>query len=276
MAFDGQPPENERPEQSGHTAPGQFPGQQFRAAPGQPFAAPPNQPWNPAAGYPPLVDLGGSSRPPKNHQARNIILAAIGVIVVALVVAGGVGALAGSTKKVSATPVVTVPSISISFSAPFGSAPASASPPAGAGAPSASAGHVGSTIALTGESPGEKLSVTLVKVAPTTKATDGFSTPPAGDRYFAAQFRLTNTGTTTYSDAVDNDAVALDAKGQQYQTDIVDSVSAGPEFADQLNIVAGGAALGWIVFDVPAAATITAMQFTLDSGFADTGQWSVP
>jgi uncharacterized protein DUF4352 len=127
--------------------------------------------------------------------------------------------------------------------------------------------------------------------AATTKATDQFSTPPrpvtdtsidgfklagaADAGQIAAQFRLVNTGSATYSIAPDNDSVALDAKVQQYQTDIVESISAGPLFADQLNVQPGGTALGWIVFDVPPATTITAAQFTLDSSFGNTGQWAV-
>ena len=49
-----------------------------------------------------------------------------------------------------------------------------------------------------------------------------------------------------------------------------------PSFPASENIAAGASGLGCIVFEVPKAAKITAVQFTLDSGMASqTGQWDV-
>jgi hypothetical protein len=195
-----------------------------------------------------------------------VILLAVGGVVGALVVAGVVGALTRSNNDTT----VSVPSLSLTF--PSFAATASAPAPQAA----AASGHVGSAIPLAGQASGEKVDVTLLKVAATTTATDGFSSPSAGDRYFAAQFRLANTGSLAYTDAADNDAVAFDAQGKQYQAAIVASIAAGPLFGDQLDIAPGASASGWIVFEVPAATTITSVQFTTDSGFGAAGRWSVP
>jgi hypothetical protein len=270
MTSDGEPPAFPAPSYPDPPQPGQppaprgqFPGQQYT---GQPV----NQQWAPVAGYqpPPIRELGGYDRPPKSSASR-VILGAVGVVVVALVVAAVIGF---ATRSKSDNTAISVPSINITFPSLDLTSPAN---PGSAQNTIQASGQLGSTITLNGQSTGEKLDVALLKIAPTTTATDGFSTPPAGDRLFAAQFRLTNTGTIAYTDAPDNDAVALDVAGHQYQTDIVASVSAGPLFSDQLNIAPGSAASGWIVFDVPSATTITTVQFTTDSGFGNTGKWTV-
>jgi Domain of unknown function (DUF4352) len=275
-----EPPPNQPPVAPGQF-PGQFPGQQPGQFPGQQFngPSPGNQPWSPSAGYqpPPLRDLGGYNRPPQQRRGRRV-LGAIGTVIGALVVAGVIGAVVTHSSN-SSKVTVSVPPLSFTFAslAPAPApGPASAATASGAAQPATgAAGPAGSTITIKGQESGEKLAVTLLKVAPTTTATDGFSTPPSGDRYFAAQFKLTNTGTSAYTDSADNDAVALDAGGKQYQTDIVASIAAGPLFSDQLNIAPGATSSGWIVFDVPTATAITSIEFTTDSGFGDTGRWTI-
>lgn len=134
---------------------------------------------------------------------------------------------------------------------------------------------LGDTIDVTGDASGEKLAVTLVKVDPKARSTDGFSSPPAGDAYFAAQIRIKNIGTVAYSDSADNCLAVKDGKGQSFQTDLVSSVSSGPTM-DQLNIAPGDTSLGWVVFDVPTGDAVTQVQFTEDSGMGgDTAQWSI-
>jgi hypothetical protein len=279
--FPQQPPPNQPP--TPPVPPGQFPGQQPGQFPGQQFNPPPGtQQWAPSPGYqpPPLRDLGGYNRPPQRRRGR-VILGSIGSIVAALVVVGVIGAVVTHSSN-SSKVTVSVPPLSLSF-ASLAPAPAPAPASGAASAPASgatqtatgAAAAAGSTITIKGQDSGEKLAVTLLKVAPKTTATDGFSTPPAGDRYFAAQFKLTNTGTEAYNDSADNDAVALDSSGKQYETDIVVSIAAGPLFGDPLNIAPGATTSGWIVFDVPTATTITSVEFTTDSGFGDSGRWTI-
>jgi hypothetical protein len=69
-----------------------------------------------------------------------------------------------------------------------------------------------------------------------------------------------------------NGAVVVDAAGQSSLYDVAGCQS----FPATENIAAGGSGLGCIVFEVPAKAQITEVQFTLDSGFGpQTGQWAV-
>jgi Domain of unknown function (DUF4352) len=134
---------------------------------------------------------------------------------------------------------------------------------------------IGDAVNVTDDS-GDKLAVTLVKVDPHAQSTDGFSTPPSGDVYYAAQVRIKNVGSSAWSDSPSNCMVVKDAKGQTFQTDVVMSISSGPLMADTANLATGDSALGWIVFDVAKGDTVTQVQFTPMSGMGDdTAQWSL-
>jgi hypothetical protein len=134
---------------------------------------------------------------------------------------------------------------------------------------------IGSAITLAGENSGEQMTVTVVKVIASASENDGLSLVPAGDRLYAVQFRLADTGSAAYSDAPSNGAAAVDSAGQSYQAGL-ETVSGCQSFPATENIAPGSSGLGCIVFEVPTAAKITQVQFTLDSGFGpQTGQWNV-
>jgi Domain of unknown function (DUF4352) len=135
---------------------------------------------------------------------------------------------------------------------------------------------IGSAITLNGNGTGEAMSVTVVKVMADAKPGGTISTgPQSGDRLYAVQFRLKDTGSAAYSDSPSNGATVTDSSGQSYQSSL-DTVAGCQAFADTENIAPGGSGLGCIVFEVPKAAKITGIQFTLDSGMGpDTGQWKI-
>jgi Domain of unknown function (DUF4352) len=135
--------------------------------------------------------------------------------------------------------------------------------------------RVGSSITLAGNSSGEQMSVTVVKVINDGQGTD-YTQAPAGDRLYAVQFRLRDTGSAGYSDSPSNGAEVTDSQGQSYESAMADTVSGCVAFPASVNIAPGGTGLGCIVFEVPRAARITGVQFTLDSGMgSQTGQWKV-
>jgi hypothetical protein len=175
--------------------------------------------------------------------------------------AAGLLMLAGC-KSVGSTVSTTAVSTAKATAA---AAPAAAQKPAGLGA----------AIDVTDTS-GDKIAVTLVAVDPKTQATDGFSTPDAGDSYYAAQIQIKDVGSTAWSDDPSNCLVVKDGKGQEFQTTTVESISSGPLMNDTVNLAAGGTSLGWLVFEVPTGDQVTQVQFTPDSGMGeDTAQWSV-
>jgi hypothetical protein len=134
---------------------------------------------------------------------------------------------------------------------------------------------VGDTLTLKGIEDGEQLEVTLKQWLPTAKGADEFNTPSAGKRWAAAQFELTNTGSTVYADSPQNGAQVADAQGQRF-TSWFGEIAAGPQMAADVSLPKGETALGWVVFEVPKDSKIVSVQFAMNSGFSDqTGQWSV-
>lgn len=210
----------------------------------------PPQPQNPPAWYlppEPQHSPPAAFRPGRSHTVRNV-LAAIGSLVV--VIAG-----------------LTVANIGHGFET-------AGSTTAAAGGATKTA-RAGSAITLSGNSGGEQTAVTVTKVIATAQPADELSAAAAGNRLYAVQFRLRDTGRTAYSDAPSNGATVVDSTGQSYNSSLDDAAGC-PSFATPENIAAGASGLGCVVFEVPKSATITAVQFTLDSGTGpDTGQWTV-
>lgn len=132
--------------------------------------------------------------------------------------------------------------------------------------------RLGQTIQLTGNSDGEKIAVTPVKVIQTAKGADEFTSPDKGKRFFAVRFRIKDLGSASYNDAPSNGAEAIDSKGQQFDADIND-IAEGQSLPASTKLAPGESALGYIVFQVPKHATIVKIQFGEDSGFGQTGEW---
>lgn len=135
--------------------------------------------------------------------------------------------------------------------------------------------RIGSAITLAGMYSGEQISVTVTKVIPAASPGDQGSAPRTGDRLYAVQFRLDDTGSTVYSDIPGDGATVVDSAGQSYQASPSTAAAGCLEFPPTEVIGAGDAGLGCVVFAVPAAAKIVAVQFALDSGAGpQTGQWA--
>ena len=151
----------------------------------------------------------------------------------------------------------------VGIGAPTDPAPAVSVPTAG----------VGAAITLTGAK-SLKMGVTVKAVvdnAPSAK----YSKPKAGNRYFAVQLELANTGTVVYSDSPTNRVTLIDTAGQMWDTTYGET-GAGPGFAGSVTIAPDDSRVGWLVFEVPVDQPITKLQVILDSGFADVvGEWSV-
>ncbi|MEU6885368.1 DUF4352 domain-containing protein [Streptomyces viridosporus] len=135
--------------------------------------------------------------------------------------------------------------------------------------------EVGDTLTLKGSEDGSRLDVTVTKIADPAESADEFTEPGAGKRFVGVQFKLVNTGEAAYSDSPSNGAQVADSEGQQFDATFGD-ITAGPSMASSLKLKPGAQGLGWIVFEVPEAAKVATVQFTMDSGFADeTGEWKL-
>jgi Domain of unknown function (DUF4352) len=214
------------------------------------YGPPAGQPPYPGPSYP-----GPGGPPPrrkKRHTIRNVfggIGALIVVIVIITAAHGGSGDHAVTAVQAASTPSST---------------------------PSASrSARIGSAITLAGNSTGEQVAVTVVRVFRHPQPATQFDAPDAGDRLYAVQFRLTDTGSAAYSDSPSNGTAVVDASGQSYESSSDDAAGCD-SFPGTENIAAGSSGLGCVVFEVPKAAVITEVQFTLDSGMGpQTGQWDL-
>jgi hypothetical protein len=279
--YPGQPQYEPGPQPQAGYGPQPYPGQPQYARERQPQAGYGQQPYpgqpryepgrQPQAGYgqqpypaqpqyaPELQPLG---RRRNRHTVRNV-LGGLGGIVVAVVVIS-VATSGGHSVKTSGTGTSGTGTSSTGTS---GRAAAAQGP---------ATARIGSAITLSGFDSGEQMAVTVTKVISHASPGDEFTSAPAGDRLYAVQFRLDDTGSAAYSDSPSNGAEVVDSSGQSYEASIADTASGCTSFPATENIATGASGLGCIVFEVPEAAKITGVQFTLDSGMGpQTGQWDV-
>jgi hypothetical protein len=182
-----------------------------------------------------------------------VAVAVIVIIVAAAIASAGNGSHTVTTGQAGATPT---------------SSASKAASPAGLA-------KIGSAIVLTGNSAGEKMAITVVKVFRHPQPASDFDSPTQGDRLYAVQFRLHDIGSAAYSDSPSNGAAVVDAAGQSYESSL-DNVAECQSFPGTENIAVDGSGLGCVVFEVATSARITEVQFTLDSGMGpQTGQWNV-
>jgi len=216
-------------------------------------------PYPPQPQYVPQMPRAHPLPRQKRHTARNIlvVLGALVAVIIAVIVANSPDHTVSTTGTSSSnTGTDTTGS-------------------GGGGAAKTQTATTGTAITLSGNNSGEQMSVTVTKVISNAQPGDEFSGPPTGDRLYAVQFRLRDTGSAAYSDAPSNGAAVVDSAGQSYQS-ALDTAAGCQSFPGSENIAPGASGLGCIVFEVPESAKIVAVQFTLDSGMGpQTGQWNV-
>ena len=157
------------------------PGPQAQAGFGQ-------QPYPAQPQYAP--DLQPRGRRRSRHTVRNV-LGGLGGIVVAVIVIS-VAANGGHSVKTSGT-----------GTSGTGTSRTGTSGQAAAAQGQATA-RIGSAITLSGIDSGEQMAVTVTKVISHASPGDEFTSAPAGDRLYAVQFRLDDTGSAAYSDSPSN------------------------------------------------------------------------
>jgi hypothetical protein len=137
-----------------------------------------------------------------------------------------------------------------------------------------SAAHIGGMISLTGRS--NTMDVAMLKIVSIPPGE--FATPASGNRYVGVTYRLTNAGTSAYSDSPSNGIKLVLADDSQ--SDAAAGIPTTPECdwtaSASMAIAPGASRRGCAAFEIPIAQDPKAIQFTLDSGFADqTGEWTI-
>jgi hypothetical protein len=256
-------------------------GQQYVQQPFQPGAQPfggqpqpvgPQQQWHPGMPFPPYGPYPQQWQPVmaypprgRGRVAQNLVIC-FGALMIAVIVFVAVSVIAHTSQGTRTA----------------ASGNSQANGDNGADGNNASAGNtptgtqtaqVGSAITLAGLSPGEQITVTVMKVYPGAQPVDQYSEPPAGDRLYAVAFQLKNTGSVGYSDAPTNSAIVFDSSGKSYQTQL-DDVTECQSFQTVVDIPVGSTSVGCIAYEVPNDARITKVQVILDSGYGpQTGDW---
>jgi hypothetical protein len=135
---------------------------------------------------------------------------------------------------------------------------------------------LGSVITLAGIADGEQVTVTAVRVINSATSSDSLFAPTAGERYYAVQFRLDNTGSVGYAQNADFEATVIDSAGKSFTPDLLDTASGCPGFPATGKISPGSSLTGCVVFDLPTAAAVKDIRYVPDSGQGpQTGQWTV-
>lgn len=182
----------------------------------------------------------------------------------AVLLAAGCG-----SAKISDSPTSTPPASSAAAQAsPTTAIPVTAPPTTVALA------HVGATITVSMQAPGDedaKANVTLVKVTDPAQATD-YETPDAGKRFLAVQFSIAAVG--AISDDANSDASVIGSDDQAYTPDF-DSLAGCTNFATgEVNLMAGQTLAGCVAFELPNGVSASKVDFGTEEGTI--GQWLVP
>ncbi|MFG2662439.1 hypothetical protein [Streptomyces sp. NPDC048425] len=157
------------------------------------------------------------------------------------------------------------------------------SPDATAGGSQAPAGKLGDTLKLVGmegslNGTGTiEADFTLEKFEDHAKSAIGVLEPAAGNRLVAAKFTIVETGTGTYSDTGYAGANVFDANGQGYQGK-PGTPTIGKSLGTQVIVAPGERVSGWVVFEVPEDAEITAVTYLMEAVGPDperTGKWTL-
>jgi hypothetical protein len=198
---------------------------------------------------------------------------------VAAVITVGLSALAlgacGAT--INKTPVADQP-VPQAAATPAASAPAPVhATPASTPAPApvkAAPATVGSTIAVSVQSPGDndsKAMVKLVQIVDPAQGADQFTTPDPGKRFVGVEFQITAGGPV--SDDANSDAVLVGSNNQDYTPDF-NSIAEGTNFNNgEITLATGGISTGWVTFQVPVGVKVASVQFG-ESMMGTVGQWA--
>ncbi len=156
-------------------------------------------------------------------------------------------------------------------------------PDATPGSTTPSDAKVGDTLSLEG-APGlgaaghVQADVTLTKYEDDAKPSLDIFAAPDGQRLVAAEFTILSTGDTTYNDPGNLGAKVIDSTGKVYAGKPGDP-TAGESLALTLNLQPGAKATGWVIFNVPQDAKITAVTYQMDSllqpNGEHTGRWTL-
>lgn len=134
---------------------------------------------------------------------------------------------------------------------------------------------VGDVITLEGNEDGSKIAVRLLKIVDPVSGGE-FDQASKGKRYIGVRVRLSNQGSTTYSDSPSNGASLIMSGDEQADSTLIAGGECSSQFSSSAKISPGTKQSGCLAFEAPKAKKPRRFQFTLDSGFGPaTGEWTI-
>ncbi|HVT20879.1 MAG TPA: DUF4352 domain-containing protein [Mycobacteriales bacterium] len=239
-----------------------------------PTSSPPPPPARTAILQPPAgwTGLPRQRLPVPMGRSSGSKVAAVFALAIASLVAL---ATIGSHTSTRRAQVIAVPSIEVSVPPLSTGGDGATAPSPAHAAPGRATPRSGRTLSLNGTSPGERIRVSFTRWVNDATSKDALFGPGNGKRYVAAQFRITNTGSVVYVDSPSNGARVIDSRGKAYRTTfLVGSLRQGKVFDAAVSLRTGRSAVGYLVFEVPKRARIARVQFSENSGFGQTGEWT--
>jgi hypothetical protein len=217
-------------------------------------------------GYPSGPGHQAPRSPKRRHTVRNVLLGAVGAIVLLIII--GVAASSQNGLSKSSTP----PAANAATKAPSSPGPSAASN-------NSTTGPVGTTFVATDTNDSGatvKYSVTLDKFIQHAAPDNSFDSAPTGDHLAAAEFTIKGIVGEEQDDA-NSDAAATGNDNQTYQVGF-EGLAAGTNFnGGDFNTDPGSVSVGWVAFEVKDGVRVTSIQWNLDGGFSGTAPatWTV-
>jgi hypothetical protein len=120
---------------------------------------------------------------------------------------------------------------------------------------------------------GNPLAVTMTQIVDPAIGVSG-DTPNSGYRFVAVEMTLQNEGNATITDDANVDVTVIGTDSQAYTADF-DSVTECTNFSfGDYTLLAGNSESGCVVYQLPTAVNVKAIQFAFGGNNADTAQWS--
>jgi hypothetical protein len=154
--------------------------------------------------------------------------------------------------------------------------PTTTSSPTATTAPASSSGVLGSTLDFKDAS-GVPYTVTLNQVFDSAQGVSPSASPSSGDRFYAASFTITDTGTASTSGET-GEARIMSSQGINYPA-ISETVNECNSFGNgngEYQLVSGGSVTGCITFSLPVAVSVSDVEWSTGGNFAiGYSEWNV-
>ncbi|WP_052466509.1 DUF4190 domain-containing protein [Mobilicoccus massiliensis] len=111
-------------------------------------------------------------------------------------------------------------------------------------------------------------SLTVDKVQDDVKSDNGLIKPAEGNKFVSAHVKVTNVGSTTYTNLSWYGAKVYTKQGQAYDANPMAEPAKGQALPQNIDLKPKGTVDGWILFEVPANAKVASVVF-------DDAEWTL-